>query len=258
MKKHFGKWLTKYKLLFFLFPCLVVAQVNTEKFRLDKKKGFSGNITFSLNVTAGNSEFVNFEPSLRFNYNTDKFTNFIVLSYNRKQSALKKEKEYLFIHNGFVHIRSTRLLLSFFSVETFGQYEFNDFIRLEQRYLFGTGSRFELLQYLENVELIFGIGGMIEDEKYDICESLLFRSTNYLTFMWKFTDYGLLSSTTYFQVVSYILKDFRVISENSLTVKLISWLTLGITAKLRFDNDPIVGVKKKYDFELSDDIIIKF
>ena len=259
MKKHFGKWLTKYKLLFFLFPYLVVAQVNTEKFRLDNnKKGFSGNITFGLNVTAGNSEYVNFEPSLRLNYNTTNFTNFIISSYNRKQSNVKTDKEYLLVHKGFTHIRSTRLLNMYVSIEVFGQFEFNDFIRLEQRFLTGTGVRLESLQSLKKIELIFGIGGMIEKEIYDICETSLFRSTNYLTFTWKFTNYGLLTSTTYFQIVPYILKDFRIISENTLMIKLTSWLTLGIDIKLRYDNDQIVGVKKKYDFELSNNLTIVF
>lgn len=250
-----------WKCMFILIPCMLFAQVNTEKLRDDKKKGFSGNVSLGYSMVMGNSEYLNFIPTLRLDYNTENYINFISASYNRKQSELDKDKKNLLEHKGFAHIRSARIINPFLSWEEFGQWEFNEFINLKNRLLLGTGARLNLLNSREDlpVSLILGIGGMYEDEDYDLGnDKELFRSTNYLTFIWNITKNARIQTTNYYQFAIEEPEDFRIISESSLKFNLSSWLIFGTSAALRYDNDPTEGVKKKYDVELNNSLTIAF
>lgn len=253
--------MTKWKYLLFLIPCLAIAQVNTEKLRADNKEGFSGNISFGYGMAKGNSEYLSFTPAARFDYNTTNYLSFIAASYNRKQSDVKKGKEYLLAHKGFAHVRSARKIIPFMAWEAFGQWEFNEFINLERRLLGGTGARMNLLSSLDSIKLrlILGVGGMFENEVYDVeGDKSLWRSTNYLTFTWKFSEHGSFQTTGYFQIAIGAPDDFRVISDTGLKFTVASRLAFGTSATVRFDNDPASGVDKKYDLEVNNDLIVEF
>jgi len=250
-----------WKFLLVLVPCVLFAQVNTEKLRNDKKKGFSGNVSLGYGMVMGNSEYLNFTPNLRLDYNTENFINFISASYNRKQSELDKDKENLLEHKGFAHIRSARVINPFLSWEEFGQWEFNEFINLKSRLLAGTGARMDLLNSREDlpVSLILGVGGMYEDEDYDQgSDKELLRSTNYLTFIWNISEKALIQTTNYYQFAVIEPEDYRIISESALKFNVSSWLIFGTTVSLRYDNDPTEGVKKKYDVELNNNLTVSF
>jgi len=250
-----------WKCLLLLLPCLAVAQVNTEKIRSDEKQGFSGSVSLGYSMAMGNSEYLSFTPSTRIDYNTEKYINFIAASYNRKQTELKKGKEFLMAHKGFAHIRSARILNEFLSWEVFGQWEFNEFINLERRLLGGSGARFNLLHSIsdQSIKLFLGTGGMYEHEVYSVeNDKSLWRSTNYVSFKWKFTKQGSVQTTGYYQVSVVKPDDYRVISDNALKLKMAEWLTFGTSVSLRYDNDPAIGVKKKYDLELNNNFTAGF
>ncbi|MBN1757551.1 MAG: DUF481 domain-containing protein [Chitinispirillaceae bacterium] len=244
-----------------LIPCLTTAQVNTENLRADEKEGFSGNVSLRYGMAMGNSEYLSFTPAARIDYNTIRYNSFIAASYNRKQSELKKGREYLLAHKGFAHVRSARRFNSFLSWEVFGQWEFNEFISLERRLLGGTGARMNLLSrlFVPSIRLILGMGGMFEHEVYTAEDAkALWRSTNYITFNWNFSKQGSLHTTAYYQVAVAEPHDFRILSDSGLKFRLASWLVFGTSAGLRFDNDPIAGVVKKYDLELNNDLTVEF
>lgn len=244
-----------------LIPCLAIAQVNTEKLRTENKEGFSGNVSLGYGMAMGNSEYLSFTPSTRIDYTTEKYTSFIAASYNRKQSELKKGSEFLMAHKGFAHVRSARKITPLLSWEVFGQWEFNEFINLERRILGGTGARINLLHSLgtPSLRLFLGAGGMYEHEKYSADdEKALLRSTNYVSFMWRFSELGLFQTTGYYQVAVKETENFRIISDSALKFKLASWMVFGISVSLRFDNVPATGVEKKYDLELNNDLTVEF
>lgn len=244
-----------------LLPCLVIAQVNTEKLRVEAKEGFSGNLSLGYGMAMGNSEYLSFTPAARIDYNTTRYSSFIAASYNRKQSALKKDRASLLVHKGFAHVRTARNFSSFFSWELFGQWEFNAFINLERRLLGGTGARMNLLSSFPGVpvRLLLGMGGMYEQEVYDTeADKALVRSTNYITFSWNFSRQGSLHTTAYYQVAVTNPGDFRILSDSGLRLKLAAWLVFGTSVGIRYDNDPIAGVAKKYDLEMNNDLTIEF
>jgi hypothetical protein len=250
-----------WKCLLILIPCLLSAQINTEKLRNDKEKGFSGNVSLGYGMVMGNTEYLNFIPTIRLDYNTDNYINFISASYNRKQSKLNKDKKNLLEHKGFAHIRSARIITPFLSWEEFGQWEFNEFINLKNRLLIGTGARMDLLSSKGNlpVSLILGVGGMYEEEDYNQGnDKKLLRSTNYLTFIWNISGSVLVQTTSYYQFAVEELEDYRIISESGLKFDLSSWLIFGTNVALRYDNDPTEGVKKKYDMELNNNLTVSF
>ena len=237
-----------WKATILLIPCLTLAQVNTEKLRADEKEGFSGRVSIGYGMAMGNSEYLSFTPAARIDYNTKTYTSFIAASYNRKQSELKKGKEFLLAHKGFAHVRGARKFTPFFSWELFGQWEFNEFISLERRLLGGTGARMDLLSAFSapSLRLILGAGGMYEYEIYTSeNDKALWRSTNYLTFSWNFSKQGSVYTTCYYQFAVTDPADFRILSDSGLKLKLAAWLVFGTSAGLRFDNDPVAGVKKK-------------
>lgn len=246
--------------LLILIPSLLLAQVNTVKMRNDEKKGLSGNISVGYNMAMGNSEFLNFSPSVRIDYNTENYTNFITASYNRKQSKLDKNEDNLLAHKGFTHIRSVRSYSNLYSWELFGQWEFNEFINLENRLLVGTGARLDLTSDIfSTFDISLGIGGMYEIEEYIADKDKeLWRSTNYLKIDWGLSDYASINLTSYFQFALSEPKDYRVLSEGELKINLSSCIIFGTSVNLRYDNDPSFDVKKKYDVELGNNFTIAF
>ncbi len=250
-----------WKAIIFLIPCLTLAQVNTENLRADEKKGFSGKLSLGYGMAMGNSEYLSFTPAARIDFNTTWYSSFIAASYNRKQRALKKDRASLLAHKGFAHVRTARIFNSLFSWELFGQWEFNAFISLERRLLGGTGARMNLLHSFPDapVRLLLGMGGMYEQEVYTTeADKALVRSTNYITFSWNFSRQGSLHTTAYYQVAVTQPGDFRILSDSGLRLKLAAWLVFGTSVGIRYDNDPIAGVAKKYDLEMNNDLTVAF
>jgi hypothetical protein len=249
-------------LFIILFPRLVVAQVNTENMRRgDLAEGLHNALNFDFGLVTGNSEFLNLEAGFRTDYVSDNYYTFGVLQYQRK---LQNDKA--FINKGFLHLRGIRRLARRFCWELFVQKEFNDFILLKNRILFGSGLRIILLSAGSSsggdspVDLYAGVGVMWENEEVDTSppsDDKMVRSTNYLSFSWRIDERMYLGAVSYYQFQVDDPQDYRILLETGFGFDITRSFSFRMSFNLRYDNEPPQKVKR-HDLELKNGLQFVF
>ena len=264
------------------FTLPAAAQVNTESMRVGAEApGWASTIDLSSSLQRGNTERDILGAGARVQYawmhpngvsdraqeSTDgedtpkRPTNVIFLSSNYSFTRLNESR---FVNNALSHLRFIREHSGRFSYEVFGQHQFNEFTRLEQRLLFGGGVRFRVLE-APRAEVFLGTGYMLERETLDLPAELSdarrsehHRSTNYLTVRYNSRDERLrLVETLYFQTRFDRVEDYRVLSETSFEIQLLRGLALAINLNVAHDSEPPIGVKET-DVVLSNSLRYSF
>lgn len=259
------------------------AQVNTESMRVGAEApGWASTIDLSSSLQRGNTERDILGAGARVQYawmhpngvsdpaeeeSTDgedapkRPTNVIFLTSNYSFTRLNESR---FVNNALSHLRFIREHSGRFSYEVFGQHQFNEFTRLEQRLLFGGGGRFQVLES-PRAEVFLGTGYMLERETLDLPAELAdarrsehHRSTNYMTVRYNSRDERLrLVETLYFQTRFDRAEDYRVLSETSFEIQLLRGLALAINLNVAHDSEPPTGVKET-DVVLSNSLRYSF
>ncbi len=184
---------------------------------------------------------------------------FLVSNY-----SFSRANDNRYVNNAQGHLRFIRQHSPRISFEVFGQYQFNEFIRLEDRFLAGGGGRFALVQ-ADRTEVFAGIGYMLEQETLDLpapqpdgTSNEHHRSTNYLTVRYNSEDERLrLVQTLYAQPRFDRLQDFRLLSETSFEIQLFRQLALAISLNVTHDSEPPAGIKET-DVVLSNSLRYSF
>ena len=248
------------------------AQVNTESMRVGAEEpGWASTIDLSSSLQRGNTEREILGAGARIQYAwlnaTDgedaphRPTNVVFLTTNYSFTRLNENR---FVNNALSHLRFIREHSARFSYEVFGQHQFNEFTRLEQRLLFGGGGRFQVLES-PRAEVFLGTGYMLERETLDLPAELSgarrsehHRSTNYLTVRYNSRDERLrLVETLYFQTRFDRVEDYRLLSETSFEIQLLRRLALAINLNVAHDSEPPTGVKET-DVVLSNSLRYSF
>ncbi len=255
-------------------------QVNTEKMRVGANEpGWGGTFDVNASLQQGNTEREILGGGVRLQYawprleadtageaepdgdETQGPANVIFLVSNYSFSRANDNR---YVNNAQGHLRFIRQHSPRISFEVFGQYQFNEFIRLEDRFLAGGGGRFALVQ-AERTEVFAGIGYMLEQETLDLPAALPagtssehHRSTNYLTVRFNSEDERLrLVQTLYAQPRFDRLQDFRLLSETSFEIQLFRQLALAINLNVAHDSEPPAGIKET-DVVLSNSLRYSF
>lgn len=238
----------------------LAAQVNTENMRrFNAKTGFAHSISFQLGYVSGNSDVSNFSTGYRVDWLTENYYSFAVANYQRGESRGK-----LNVRKGFVHVRVSRNITDVWIVEAFGQKEFNDFWRLADRQLGGSGLRYELAgrDSANRVRSVIAAGSGLMREYEKLKKPLdqtitQWRSTSYVSVIVALSKGVDLSSTAYAQIGLRRPSDYRLLNESRLSVQLWKNLSFGTTFRFRYDHEPPTGVEKR-DIELTNGIAISF
>lgn len=246
--------------LLFLFQGKASAQVNIETLRktgLDK--GFNLDIKTDVGILAGNSNARQLSGSVRPDYYKDLYHLFLIV-----EGARGDTDNNLYKNKGFIHGRGQRSITEIVALETFVQEEFNDFINLEERTLYGAGTRISPFAHSPDEKkntdftLHLGVGLMYEIERYkDDDDTYLLRSSNYLSGKWEIHERLLFSATTYYQVDTNYAADFRIIVDGSFVVDITEKLKLTLNVNYRFDNKPPEDIKN-FDIEITNGLAIFF
>ena len=171
-------------LLFTISICY--PQVNIESMRKNKSsnEGVWHKLGFDLGFISGTkSELMDFHGTYRFDFKkSNGYSCFLISEYNKGYEKESGEDINIFSYKGFGHLRIMKNIFSHISIELFTQKEFNDFINLNDRTIFGTGLRF---MKKPNQQMIFYIGSgiMYEKESYKnrlVSENNKLKSTSYL------------------------------------------------------------------------------
>lgn len=250
--------------MFSLLNQASLAQVDTEALRKGKlTPGLHAKLNLEFDVLSGNSQLLLIKTTLRFDYLKRANHIFLVSSF---QQGRKDTSYTLFVNKGFAHLRWTKSLRDDLFVEGFVQKEFNDFIHLEDRSLVGGGLRIRWLKVeadkknISVIRLFTGSGLMLERESIKdsaISITYLVRSTNYLVFKWEPDERLLCQITTYFQLDVSRLSDFRLLTDGGITFSLTGKLSALIKLYIRYDNEPLDGIKK-HDIELTNGLSYTF
>ncbi len=246
-------------ILFFFAVSSASAQVNTEKMRVEKdQEGFSGRISISISLQTGNVEVFDSGGGFRLQYDASKQRTFLV---GNMKFAKNRSRE--FKNMGFAHFRYNYQFTRSITGEFFAQYEYNEFTRLYNRKLLGSGVRMSISQK-EKTGLYLGSSVMYEFEHIDIKKGsgedpkiTLLRWSSYLVFKLEPGNRSALVNSFYIQPALDDPEDVRILDEFDLQTGITDKLALVLSFRFRFDNHPPAGVKKT-DFEIMNSISYAF
>ncbi len=247
------------KILFLLFvSSSMFAQVNIEKHRkTETDLGFSGLANISISAKTGNKDIQEIDLEGRIDYQAEKFYAFAVAQGEYGWQGGKEFSNQALLHLRYVHNLNKQIKL-----EVFTQIDYNKARLLLFRSLGGIGLRFNLIKSKVS-SLSYGIAGMTEHEKYDLPETAIhpvttsvFRISNYLAYRLRLNGNASIASVIYYQPKADEFKDSRILSENSLHVKISKRVGLSVEFNLRYDRKPPDGkkaldTKTKFGFSIS-------
>ena len=237
-------------LLFLIFCTLgsyLPAQtvINTEDLRLDDAdRDFVGLIDFNFGMSENKAgRFFKPSANLRLEWIREQ-SKFIVLGgyqLNRfVQISESNPTPTNFNNQGFGHFRFNRDLNKKLVWEAFIQGQFDEVQEIDQRYLLGTGPRFELLE-TDSASLYFGALYMYEYEETS-AEVKVFnkhhRLSMYLNGGFQFNASTGMNNTTYFQPRPDILSDFRIASITQFFTQINKHLSFNFNLNFVYDSRP--------------------
>ncbi len=235
------------------------SQVNTEALMRGTAIGFGTRLGTNFGFNSGNSTFFRWQLDARSDYRTETFYTFLVGNLERGTA-----NDAIFLFRGFVHYRAIWQRDTLFQPEFFAQREFNEFILLKDRILFGSGVRLNLL-YLQPTDtvmafkLTLGIGAMWENERFTELnpETKLLRSTNYLGLLWRLLPRTSLQLIGYYQFDVRRVSDYRLLLDGLLTISITDKLAATVTLIYRYDNEPVQNVAR-FDLDLRNGFVYSF
>ncbi len=238
---------------FILFLLLVVpatghgqAILNVERLTSEESTGFSGRVSATLSLKAGNTEIAQVGGSLGLGLRKEKHwtRGFAGLDW------LQRGSEEI-LDNKYVHLRYNYLIKEGFRTFHFLQLQTNQNLFLKRRFLFGSGVRYRLVGGGE-AGLDIGSGVMIETERLDpdklspeeesTTETL--RMANLLVGSGPVGDGGRWTAVVYYQPALDGFADYRLVGEAGLSVKVIDSLDLTVDLAWRHDSRAPVGLEE--------------
>jgi len=240
---------------------IINSQVNTEAMRSDdNNNGFSNHFSLDIGYEKANSEVLELATEYRLDYiKNNNFHSFMVINLENGYEKEEDTPKNIITNKGFIHLRLTKNLIPNYQIEVFTQYEFNEFLLLNDRYLLGSGLRIGINKSkLTNTHL--GIGLMVEKENYNIDEEndkKLLRSTNYIKNNIALSSNIDLSNTVYFQIASSDFNDYRILYDGGLNFQVNDVIAFSIELNYRYDNDPQGDLGNSY-VQVSNGVLINF
>lgn len=229
-------------ILFFIVAVstLTFSQINTEKYRnSNDSTGFSTSVDVDFSANTGNVDFQQFGAGGRLNYNWGESYTFLVF-----KGALGWTNGKQYSNDALVHLRNVNTLNEVLQLELFTQLDYNKKRLLNVRELIGAGLRYKIFSD-EFMKFRLALAYMYEIEKYDLQINSIHpanryanRMSSYITFEIKIQENLGITSITYYQPEISMFDDYRVLSDNSLSVALGKVIDLNINFSLRFDSNP--------------------
>ena len=234
-----------------IFICLSTAssQVNTEALWGDNQlSGIQHNVEIDLAYISGNTELFNLNGLYRADYVAKSdWSGFFIWKYDR---AFEKSSED-FSYKGFGHLRIAKPIKSNTHIEGFIQKEFNHFINMENRELFGFGIRLKPYK-----KIFLGTGFMTEMEKYQNLpkEQNFIKSTNYLNYSIIILKIFELQNIMYYQFKLKKLNDYRILWDGKFSIIGLKGISFHLNCHYRYDKN---SVNPNY-FEFSNGLGLQF
>lgn len=240
-----------------LFFCdYVSAQiVNTENQRmLSDTVGWMGSFgtTFSLEKTS--QRIININTTAHVQYKTEHNLYLVLANY-----TLLRGSGETFSNNVFLHLRYNRKINRRLRWEVFTQAQQNNVTGIQVRYLAGTGPRFKIYG-APKFSLYAGTAAMYEYEEEQTKPPVYhndIRSSNYVSLTYKPNDVFELISTTFYQPLFRRFKDYRILNEISLKMKVFKHLSFTTNWSYLYDQFP-AGTTPQINYILGSGVLYEF
>ncbi len=218
--------------------------VNIQPFLKEtKKNGFSATFKGALDWKTGNTELIKTDLALALKYIKNKHL-FLILS----QGGFAELKSQRVIAKTFEHLRYRYQIIPWLGIEVFGQYEYNEFKRIDIRTLGGIGPRFT--KDLGKIKLSLGSAYMLEFNRNATgsysdsgLENTYHRWSNYLNIDIQLGNNLEFFSTFYIQPRWDEFSDYRLLNDNSLIIKANETFNFILSAIISYDSKPLDGIK---------------
>ena len=248
-------------LLFVIITSIAYSQsiVNTEKALTTVDDKLHLNYNLSGNSIKGNVDINQLNTDLHIGIRLDTVHVFRAIA---GISILQQNKK-LVNNVGFVQARYNRILNERFRTFSFYQLQYNSILLLERRQLTGYGIRIDLEKDSSNFRYAFLIGAMYEQEILDetqlmpneIVETNFLRTATSFSFKYDIKKVHIIS-TTYYQAHMSNFKDFRILNDTEINVKLNDHFSVFNVFEYRYDSKP-PNMLNPYDFTNSVGLSIK-
>lgn len=229
--------------------------VNTENQRMQSDTvGWMGSFgtTFSLEKTS--QRVININTTAHVQYKTERNLYLILANY-----TLLRGSGETFSNNVFLHLRYNRKINKWLRWEVFTQVQQNNVTGIQVRYLAGTGPRFKIYG-APKFSLYAGTAAMYEYEKEQTKPPVYhndIRSSNYVSLTYKPNDIFELITTTFYQPLFRRIKDYRVLNEISLKMKVFKHLSFTTNWSYLYDEFP-AGTTPQINYTLGSGVLYEF
>lgn len=229
----------------FLVSKKAQAIVNIESSRpTSGNEGVSGDFSLKGFGSSGNTEKYSISAQSNTLWRRGSASNFFILSYVYGQSSGVKDQ-----NQAFMHIRHVESFEPRWSWELFSQLQSDEFRRLKWRFLAGGGLRHELRR-LQDGALYLGAGAFYSRE--EISETSLVskqsettaRGNLYVSYRQGLDGPIRMAGTLYFQPRYDRFRDFHLLWDSQMTVRMNETISLLVELKVAHDNEPPRDVEK--------------
>lgn len=235
-KPRFNSVVLTLLFLFLFFSEAKSQLVNVEKDRKDRKEGFVGSASLSLTLTQNTKQIFQGNNQIGVQYHKNVHTLLLLnnLGYMRVDGSN-------LINNGFQHLRyNYQLKPEWIEFEAFTQHQYNTIRLLRQRFLFGAGPRFRLVES-EKFSLFLAPLFMYEHEKLSDelgSQTNKFKGDFILSARMELNERIFFSHVTYYQPDMAAFNEFRIASDSRLQLKFSEKFSFEIIWDLLYDSHP--------------------
>lgn len=244
-----------------LFSGSLYAQVlNVESFRteasIDTTASWSGETAFDVSLSKFNESVFKLGNETNASYFSGKHRYLFLTSVE-----LINVDGASVISNGYFHLRSTFIENKTVSPEIFTQYQYNENLGLNERYLAGASIRYRFLDN-QNIRGSLVTGAMFEHEQWlledeSTVENNLLKSTSNIAVRGQLTETTQLLLIGYYQARPDQFFKPRVTSENQLNMKISNYLTYRVKFTLTYESKPI-GDTPNLIYTLKNGLVFSF
>lgn len=245
-----------FSLIFISSSGLKAQLLNVESVRSDADSaGWYGQLNFNLSLSQYNDRVLQFTNKANLSYFSE---NHVYLFLNKLK--LVNLDGASVISSGYSHLRSTFMRENRLSPEVFFQYQYNNNLGLQNRFLGGAGIRYTLFDE-ENWTGSFSTGLMAEYEQWKesgipATENEYLKSTSNLALRGKLNPQTTFLLIGYYQTRPDQFLQARSILETQLQVSITQRISLSVQFSAAYDADPVINIPN-WTYELSNGLVIK-
>lgn len=212
--------------------------------------GYHTRLDLLASGASGNTENKRSMIDLLTLYQHNENTEFLQMHYAYGTSLGQVDTD-----NAFAHFRHRTEIGPDWGVEGFTQISRDPFARLTQRTLLGGGVRWILFEENKKSAAYFGLGAFNEKEirtevlgTTDRTDTELWRANSYLILKYQLNGQIRFVNNTYYQPALEDIRNFRLLEQGSMLIKLDDHLDLKLSVEISFDSIPPQTVQARDTF----------